>query len=92
MLVIVAQLVAGIAAAAVVSATFPGPMKVQTQLGGGTSVARGLFIEMFLTAELVLAVFMLAAEKNRATFVAPVGIGLALFVSELSGMYSTSLH
>ena len=85
-LVVVAQLLGGIVAAAVVSATFPGTMAVQTRLSPGTSVVRGLFIEMFLTAELVLAVFMLAVEKNRGTLLAPVGIGLALFVAELSGM------
>jgi predicted methyltransferase MtxX (methanogen marker protein 4) len=30
--------------------------------------------------------FMLAAEKHRGTFLAPVGIGLALFIAELAGM------
>jgi aquaporin related protein len=28
---------------------------------------------------------MLAAEKHRGTFLAPVGIGLALFIAELAG-------
>lgn len=32
---------------------------------------------------------MLAAEKSRATFIAPVGIGLALFVAEMTGVYFT---
>lgn len=32
---------------------------------------------------------MLAKEKHRATFIAPVGIGLALFVAELAGIYYT---
>ena len=41
---------------------------------------------MFLTAMLIITVLMLAAEKNKATFIAPVGIGLALFVCELAGM------
>jgi aquaporin related protein len=44
---------------------------------------------MFLTAELVFTIFMLAAEKHKATFIAPIGIGLALFVAELSGVYFT---
>jgi hypothetical protein len=44
-----------------------------------------LFIEMFITALLVFTVFMLAAEKHRATFIAPIGIGLALFVAHLAG-------
>ena len=67
---------------------FPGPLAVQTVLSSGTSIAQGLFIEMFLTAELVFAVLMLAAEKTKATFIAPVGIGLALFVAELAGKNS----
>lgn len=32
---------------------------------------------------------LLAAEKNKATFIAPVGIGLALFIAELLGVYYT---
>lgn len=46
-------------------------------------------IEMFLTAELVFTIFMLAAEKHKGTFLAPVGIGLALFVAELAGVFFT---
>ena len=84
-LVFIAQILGAIAAAAVVSALFPGDMRVSTDLTAGTSVVRGLFIEMFLTAMLVLTIFMLAAEKHKGTFLAPVGIGLALFVAELSG-------
>lgn len=44
---------------------------------------------MFLTALLVFVILMLAAEKHQATFIAPVGIGLALFVAELAGVYFT---
>lgn len=62
---------------------------VRTQLAGGTSVAQGLFIEMFLTSLLMLAILLLAAEKHKATFIAPIGIGLALFVAELLGVYYT---
>jgi aquaporin related protein len=40
---------------------------------------------MFLTSLLIFVILMLAAEKSRATFIAPVGIGLALFVAELCG-------
>ena len=46
-------------------------------------------IEMFLTTELVFTIFMLACEKHKGTFIAPVGIGLALFIAELSGVYFT---
>ncbi|WPH01421.1 aquaporin-1 [Acrodontium crateriforme] len=89
LLVFIAQIFGSLAASGVVSALFPGPLSVSTALGGGTSVVQGLFIEMFLTAELVFAIFMLAAEKHKGTFLAPVGIGLALFVAEMSGVYFT---
>ena len=36
---------------------------------------------MFLTSLLMLAILLLAAEKHKATFIAPIGIGLALFVA-----------
>lgn len=81
-----AQLVAGIASAGVVSALFPGPLNCSTRLGGGTSIVQGLFIEMFLTAQLVIVVIMLAVVKHKSTYLAPVGIGLAFFVAELIGM------
>ena len=87
--VMVAQILGGIAAAGMVSAITPGPLDVRTSLGGGTSVVKGLFIEMFLTAMLVFTIFMLAAEKHRGTFIAPIGIGIALFVAELFGVYYT---
>ena len=80
-----AQILGGMVAAGLVKCMFPGPMVVETSLGTGVSVAQGVFIEMFLTAELVFTVLMLAAEKSKATFIAPIGIGLALFVSELAG-------
>ncbi|KAM0722082.1 hypothetical protein Q7P37_003008 [Cladosporium fusiforme] len=72
-----------------VQCMFPGGLNVQTTLGGGTTVVQGLFIEMFLTAQLVFTIFMLAAEKHKGTFIAPVGIGLSLFVAELTGVYFT---
>jgi len=88
-LIFVAQLLGSMAAAGVVSALFPGPMNVSTMKGYNVSTAQALFIEMFLTAELVFAIFMLAAEKHKGTFLAPIGIGLALFIAELSGVYFT---
>lgn len=84
-LLIISQILGGIAAAGVVSALLPGPLAVRTSLSAGTSVTRGLFIEMLLTAELIFCIFMLAAEKHKATFLAPIGIGLALFIAELAG-------
>jgi len=85
-----AQLLGGIVAAALVSCMFPGDIaKVNTRLSLGTTIAQGLFIEMFLTCELVLTVLMLAAEKSKDTFIAPIGIGLALFIAETAGVFYT---
>lgn len=89
-LIFITQLIAAIASAGIVSCLFPGTLSVRTQLRN-TSVVRGLFIEMFLTAMLVFTVFMLAAEKHKGTFLAPVGIGLAMFIAELSGQCDTAL-
>ncbi|PNS16004.1 Aquaporin-1 [Sphaceloma murrayae] len=88
-LVFISQMIGAMCSAAVVSALFPDPLNVSTTLGGGTSLAQGVFIEMFLTTMLVFTIFMLAAEKHKGTYLAPVGIGLALFVAELSGVYFT---
>ncbi|KAF1935809.1 aquaporin [Clathrospora elynae] len=88
-LLFITQVLGGITAAALVSCMFPGELNVRTTLGGGTTITQGLFIEMFLTAQLVFTIFMLAAEKHKGTFIAPVGIGLALFVAELTGVYFT---
>ena len=84
-LIFISQIIGGIAAAGIVSVLYPGPLNVRTSLGAGTSKAQGVFIEMFLTTMLVFTIFMLAAEKSKATFVAPVGIGLSLFIAELAG-------
>lgn len=82
---VVAQIAGGIAAAGVVSALFPGPMGVETTLGGGANVAQGLFIEMFLTAQLVFVIIMVAVEKHKSTYLAPLAIGIAFFMAELVG-------
>lgn len=84
-LVAVTQLVAGIFASALVMLLLPGEMNVSTTLSPGTSVAQGFVLEAILTFQLTMAIFMLAGEKHSATYIAPVGIGLALFVAELAG-------
>lgn len=85
-----AQILAGMCAGGLVQAMFPGDISLcNTTLSGGTSVAQGVFIEMFMTAELVFVVLMLAAEKSKDTFIAPIGIGLALFVAMMGGVYYT---
>ncbi|KAK4629495.1 Aquaporin-1 [Fulvia fulva] len=73
------QLLAAICAAAVCSGIIPGDIAtVQTTLASNVGIAQGLFLEMFLTAEL-----------TSRTYIAPVGIGLALFVAEIAGVYYT---
>ncbi|KAI0710173.1 aquaporin-like protein [Earliella scabrosa] len=85
----IAQLVGGITAAAIVYALTPGPLASNTFLAEGVNRAQGVFIEMFITSALVLAVLMLAAEKHSATPFAPIGIGLTLFVCHLWAVYFT---
>lgn len=85
-----AELLASMVAGGLVDCMFKGGINigvsgVNTTLAPGTSIAKGLFIEMFMTAELVFVVLMLAAEKSKDTFLAPIGVGLALFVGELTG-------
>jgi aquaporin related protein len=67
-------------------------LNVRTTLAGGTSITQGLFIEMFLTSLLMLAILLLAAEKHKATFIAPIGIGLALFVSTVWAEQRSRAH
>ncbi|KAK6223010.1 MIP family channel protein [Colletotrichum tabaci] len=89
LLIMPTQIVAGLCAAGVASALFPGPLAVTTSLGGGANIAQGFFIEVFLTTQLVFVILMLAVEKHRSTFLAPVGIGLSFFLAELTGVYFT---
>lgn len=87
--IIPAQILGGIAASYVVKYLFPGPLAVTTTLSIETTQIQGLFIETFLTAQLIFTIFMLAVEKHRATFLAPLGIGLSLFTAEMAGVYYT---
>ncbi|KAG9126207.1 hypothetical protein FRC07_004425 [Ceratobasidium sp. 392] len=84
-----AELLGGIAAAALILALVPGPLAVKTTPANGINAAQAVFIEAFLTAALVFAVLMLAAEKHRSTAFAPIGIGLMLFAGHLWGVVYT---
>ncbi|KAF1970143.1 aquaporin-like protein [Bimuria novae-zelandiae CBS 107.79] len=81
---ILAQLIAGICAAFVVSALLPGPLPTATKLEPTISITRGFFLEMFLTAQLVLTILVLPGGPSK-----PLLIGLTLFVAELCGVYYT---
>lgn len=84
-----AQMVAGMAAAGAVSAMTPGPIAFANALGGGASRTQGLFIEMFGTGILCMAVLFMAVEKHRGTFMAPMVIGISLFIGHLFAVYYT---
>ena len=88
-LIAISQVLGSITASAVVLAIFPGKLAVQTSLSKGTSLTQGFLIEMFLTFQLLVTIMMLAGEKHAATFMAPIGIGLSLFIAELSGVSFT---
>jgi hypothetical protein len=85
----VSQMLGALLASVILRYLFPENFNVRTTLGGGASLVQGVFIEAILTAELVFTIFMLAKEKHRATFIAPVGIGLALFIAEMVGVQFT---
>lgn len=89
LLLCIAQTVATIVASYLVYALFNGGFNVGVGLGGGTSNAQGVIIEMLLTAQLCFTIFMLAAEQHEGTHLAPVGIGLSLFIAELIGKSGT---
>ncbi|KWU42127.1 aquaporin-like protein, partial [Rhodotorula sp. JG-1b] len=78
------QLLGGIVGTALLDALTPGTLNVRTTLAPGMSVSRGLFLEATMTALLMLAILLLAAEKSRVTYQAPLPIGLALFISQLA--------
>ncbi|KAK1244254.1 hypothetical protein MKX08_002392 [Trichoderma sp. CBMAI-0020] len=81
-----AQIIASMCAGGLARCMFPGNLAVANSvLSSDTSIVRGLFIEMFFTAFLVFVVLMLSAERSKDTFIAPIGIGLALFVAMLAG-------
>lgn len=83
--VIPVQFGGGIVAAALVSGIFPGDLEAASSLAEPTTSVQGLFIELMLTAELVMTIIMLAVVKSRTSFMAPFAIGLALFIGHLIG-------
>lgn len=83
----VAQLLGGIIASALVLALTPkgasGVDAVNTTVDAQISYQQAFVLEFLGTSVLVFAVLMLAVEKHRATYLAPIGIGLALFTLHL---------
>lgn len=79
----VAQMIAGMAASGAVSAITPGPILFENGLGLGCSKSRGVFLEMFGTSFLCITVIMTAIEKRASNNVAPLPIGISLFIIHL---------
>ncbi|CBX92054.1 hypothetical protein IAQ61_000248 [Plenodomus lingam] len=81
---ILAQLIAGMAAAGFVEALLPGPLNIATTLAPSMSVTRGLFLEAFVTSQLVLTILMLKAGPSK-----PMYIGFSLFIAHICSVYFT---
>lgn len=90
-LLTISQLAGGLAAAGLVALLTPHGTVNTVVLHPAAEVtnAQGLFLESLLTSMLVFVVLMLAAEKHKGTFMAPVGIGLTLFICHLVGVAYT---
>lgn len=81
---VVAQIVAGILAAFTVSALLPSKLAVATTLSATATPSQGFFLEMFMTAQLILTILILPSGPSK-----PIYCGFALFIAELAGVYST---
>ncbi|KAF1849729.1 lens fiber major intrinsic protein [Cucurbitaria berberidis CBS 394.84] len=81
---IIAQLIAGIAAAGFVSGLLPGPLIIATKLDPSISIAQGLFLEAFVTTQLILTILMLDAGPSK-----PMYIGLSLFIAQICSVFFT---
>lgn len=86
---VIAQFAGAIAASGLLEILLPGPLAVTPALGANTNSAQGVFIEAFITGALILSVLFLAVEKHRATFLAPLGIGITLFAGHLFAVVYT---
>ncbi|OBA28147.1 aquaporin-like protein [Hanseniaspora valbyensis NRRL Y-1626] len=78
---VIAQILGGIAAAAVVYSLYPGEILFANGKSEAISKARGLFLEMFGTAVLVLTVLFTAVE--RTINIAPLIIGISVFMAHM---------
>src|SRR5579862_4441996 len=59
--------------------------------GGNDHIANlsGLFLELLLSFQLVLAIFFLVVERPNSSVSGPIGVGLCLFTSELATLRQT---
>ncbi len=81
--IVIAEFVAAILASAVLNLILPGGLNARTTIAPGMLLSHAFTIELILTAQLTMVVFMLAIERHKSTHLASVGIGLSLFISAL---------
>ncbi|KAF9586392.1 hypothetical protein BGW38_005823 [Lunasporangiospora selenospora] len=81
----IAQLLGGMLGVALTRGTTPSREHVGqvNQLMNGESIARGFFLEFFLTAILCFVYHMVVYEKNRSTFMAALPYGFTVFACHL---------
>ncbi|OCF62031.1 hypothetical protein L486_01697 [Kwoniella mangroviensis CBS 10435] len=82
-LVSAAQMAGSLVAFAILTGPSPIELDVNVQFQNGTSRTKGVFIEAFSTAGLILSVLMLAVvpfKKHLFTPFAPMGFALTLFI------------
>jgi aquaporin related protein len=92
-LLLVAQIAGSIFASFLVSVIFPTQLNVRTTLSADTSLARGVFIEAILTAELVFTIFMLAKEKHKGKHLNLINWAImARLLNLLSHLHRTRRH
>jgi len=76
----IAQLAGALCASGLIQALLPGKFIGANLRSADISIAQAFFLELVLTCLFVLVILMLAVEKKRDTYLAPIGIGLALFL------------
>lgn len=86
---VITQFVAAITAATAADALTPGLINFNPALNGGVNNARGLFIEMFGTGFVCMTAGLMPFERHRQAFMAPIAIGLSLFICHLMTFYYT---
>ncbi|KAJ3203404.1 hypothetical protein HDU82_006617 [Entophlyctis luteolus] len=80
----VAQMAGATAACGAVAGIFPGnSFKGANAVFAPTTIVQGFFLEMVLTFGLVITVLIMAVEKSRAAFYAPMIIGVYVFIAHL---------
>ncbi|KAI8618147.1 aquaporin-like protein [Chytriomyces sp. MP71] len=79
----VAQVAGATLACTAVDFAFPGDFKGANQVFAGVRLEQAFVIESILTAGLVLTVLFLAVEKSKITFLAPLFIGIYVFVAHI---------